>query len=118
MEPRANVVPGPGKHSIYIHSPKDRHRDVCLRTKNEGFLQKTCWYSRAQSGNFGDLIAAEKFSVKDVNNHGYSGVVQDLATRWLQPYPRKTKTSQEIQKSLQKFLEPEKKPKVIYTHNS
>ena len=30
----------------------------------------------------------------------------------------KTKTSQETQRSLQKFLEPEKKPKVIYTDNS
>ena len=30
----------------------------------------------------------------------------------------KTKTSQETQRSLQKFLEPERKPKVIYTDNS
>ena len=33
-------------------------------------------------------------------------------------YPCKTKTSQETEKSLQKFLEPERKPKVIYTENS
>ena len=33
-------------------------------------------------------------------------------------YPCKNKTSQETQRSLQKFLEPERKPKVIYTHNS
>ena len=32
--------------------------------------------------------------------------------------PCKTKTSQETQRSLQKFLEPERKPKVIYTDNS
>ena len=43
---------------------------------------------------------------------------QDLATQWIQAYPCKTKTSQETQRSLQKFLEPERKPKVIYTHNS
>ena len=30
----------------------------------------------------------------------------------------KNKTSQETQRSLQKFLEPERKPKVIYTDNS
>ena len=30
----------------------------------------------------------------------------------------KTNTSQETQRSLQKFLEPERKPKVIYTDNS
>ena len=35
-------------------------------------------------------------------------MVQDLATQWIQAYPCK----------LQKFLEPERKPKVIYTDNS
>ena len=45
-------------------------------------------------------------------------MVQDLATQWFQSYPCKTKTSQETQRSLQKFLEPNRKPKVIYTDNS
>ena len=40
------------------------------------------------------------------------------ATQWIQAYPCKTKTSQETQRSLQKFLEPNWKPKVIYTDNS
>ena len=39
-------------------------------------------------------------------------------TQWIQSYPCKSKTSQETQKSLQKFLEPDRKPKVIYTDNS
>ena len=52
------------------------------------------------------------------NNHRYAVVVQDLATQWLQSYPCKTKTSQETEKSLQKFLEPKRKPKVIYTDKS
>ena len=52
------------------------------------------------------------------NNHRYAVVVQDLATQWIQSYPCKTKTSQGTQKSLQKFLEPDRKPKVIYTDNS
>ena len=51
-------------------------------------------------------------------NHRYAVVVQDLATQWIQSYPCKTKTSQETQRSLQKFLEPDWKPKVIYTDNS
>ena len=38
-------------------------------------------------------------------------------TQWIQSYPCKSKTSQETQKSLQKFLEPIRKPKVIYTDN-
>ena len=45
-------------------------------------------------------------------------MVQDLATQWIQSYPCKTKTSYETQRSLQKFLEPDGKPKVIYTDNS
>ena len=45
-------------------------------------------------------------------------MVQDLATQWIQAYPCKNKTSQETQRSLQKFLEPERKPKIIYTDNS
>ena len=41
-----------------------------------------------------------------------------LATQWIQAYPCKKKTSQETQRSLQKFLEPNRKPKVIHTRNS
>ena len=52
------------------------------------------------------------------NNHRYAVVVQHLATQWIQAKPCKTKTSQETQRSLQKFLEPNRKPKVIYTDNS
>ena len=52
------------------------------------------------------------------NNHRYAVVVQDLATQWLQSYLCKTKTSLETQKNLMKFLEPTRKPKVIYTGNS
>ena len=52
------------------------------------------------------------------NNHRYAVLVQYLATQSLQSYTCKTKTSQETQKSSQKFLEPTRKPKVIYTDNS
>ena len=52
------------------------------------------------------------------NSDRYAVVVQDLATRWIQSYPCKTTTSQETQRSLQKFLEPNRKPKAIHTDNS
>ena len=72
--------------------------------------------------NFGDLISADHkvFSegCESRNNHRYAVVVQDLATQWIQTYPRKTKTSQETQRSLQKFLVPNRKPEVNYTDNS
>ena len=71
---------------------------------------------------FGDLITADHKVLSDNfesrNSHRYAVVVQDLATQWIQAYPCKNKTSQETQRSLQKFLEPERKPQVIYTDNS
>ena len=45
-------------------------------------------------------------------------MVQDLATQWIHSYPCNTKTSHWTQKNLMKFLEPTRKPKVIYTDNS
>ena len=44
-------------------------------------------------------------------------MVQDLATQWIR-IRAKEKTSQETEKSLQKFLDPTTKPKVIHTENS
>ena len=70
--------------------------------------------------NFGDLITADhkllSAESESRNNHRYAVVVQDLTTQWLQSYSCKTKTSQETQKSLMKFMEPTRKPKVIYTY--
>ena len=72
--------------------------------------------------NFGDLKTADhkvlSESCESRNNHRYAIVVQDLATQWIQSYPCKTKTSQETHRSLQKFLEPDRKPGAIYTDNS
>ena len=123
MEPRAKVVSGSGKHSVYTHTPKDRNCDICLRTQ---FTRASC---RGRSGtvvpraeHFGDLITADHKVLSEGcesrHNHRYAVVVQDLATQWMQSDPCKGKTSQETQKSLQKFLEPNRKPKVIYTDNS
>ena len=52
------------------------------------------------------------------NSHRYTVVVQELTTQWLQSNSCETKTSQETQKNLMKFLVPTRKPKVIYTDNS
>ena len=79
---RAKVVPGPGKHSIYTHFPKDRLEDENYK----GFLQKTYWYSCGQSGKFGDLIATDHKVLSEgcelPHNHRYVVVAQDLATQW------------------------------------
>ena len=112
-----------GKHSVYIHFPKDRNCEICQRTKmTRAPCRRRNGEAVPRAEKFGDLITADHKILSDNcdsrNNHRYAVVVQDLATQWIQAYPRKTKTSQETQRSLQKFLEPNSKPKVIYTDNS
>ena len=123
MGPRAKVQPGPGKHSIFSHFPKDRNCHICLRTKiNKGFCRRRTGTVVAKAENVGDLISADQKVLSEESgprdNHRYALVVQDLATQWIQSDPCKTKTSQETQKSLMEFLEPTRKPKVIHTDNS
>ena len=112
-----------GNHSVYTHFPKDRNCEICKRTKiTRAPCRRRIGEAVPRAANFGDLITADHKVLSDNcesrNNHRYAVVVQDLATQWIQAYPCKTKTSQETQRSLQKFLEPERKPKVIYTDNS
>ena len=112
-----------GKHKVHTHFPKDRNCEIWKRTK---ITRAPCRRRRGEavprSANFGDLIKADHKVLNDNcesrNNHRYAVVVQDLATQWIQAYPCKNKTLQETHRSLQKFLEPERKPKVIYTDNS
>ena len=89
---------------------------------DKGTVQKTYWKSRTSREKFGDLMTADHKVLSEGcesrNNHRYAVVAQDLATQWIQSYPSETKTSRETQRSLQRFLEPERKPKVIYTDNS
>ena len=123
LEPTSTRSEDLGKHSVYTHFPKDRNCEICQRTK---ITRAPC---RRRNGGavprakiFGYLITADhkilSESCESRNNHRYAVVVQDLATQWIQAYPCKNKTSQETQRSLQKFLEPDRKPKVIYTDNS
>ena len=104
-----------GKHSVYTHFPKDRICEICPCRRRIGGA-----VPHAQ--NFGDLITADHKGLSEGcesrNNHQHAIVVQDLATQWIQSSLCKTKNSQETQRSLQKFLEPDWKPEVIYTDNS
>ena len=81
------------KHSILTDLPKDRNCERRKRTKITPRAEK-----------FGDLITADH----KVLSEGCES----------QSYPCKTKTSQETEKSLQKFLDLSENPKVIYTDNS
>ena len=111
-----------GKHSVYTHFPKDRNCEICKRTKiTRAPCRRRNGEAVPHATNFGDLTTADHKVLSDNcesrNNHRYAVVVQDLATQWIQSYPCKTITLQETQRSLQKFLEPSWKPKVIYTDN-
>ena len=123
LEPTTKRREDLGKHSVYTHFPKDRNCEICKRTKiKRAPCRRRKGEAVPRADNFGDLITGDHKVLSDNcesrNNHRYAVVVQDLATQWIQAYPCKNKTSQETQRSLQKFLEPERKPKVIYTDNS
>ena len=104
-----------GKHSVKTHFPKDRNCEICQRTNiTRAPCRRRIGRVVPRAENYGDLITADHKVLSEGcesrNNHRYALVVQDLATQWIQSYPCKTKTAQETQRSLQKFLEPERKP--------
>ena len=110
-------------HNVHTHFPKDRNCEICKRTKiTRAPCRRRNGEAVPRAVNFGDLITADHKVPSDNcesrNNHRYAVVVQDLATQWIQAYRCKNKTSQETRRSLQKFLEPNGKPKVVCTYNS
>ena len=123
LEPTTKRREDLGKHTVHTHFPKDRNCEICKRSKiTRAPCRRRNGEAVPRAVNFGDLITADLKVLSDNcesrNNHRYAVVVQDPATQCIQAYPCKNKTSQETQRSLQKFLEPERKPKVIYTDNS
>ena len=115
LEPTPTRSEDLGKHSVFNHFPKDRNCEICQRTKitTRPPCRRRNGGAAPREENFGDLITADhkvfSESCESRNNHQYAVVVQDLATQWIQSYPSTTKTSQETQRSLQKFLEPDRK---------
>ena len=78
---------------------------------------KTKKRSILRTEKYGDLTTADhkipNEGRESRNNHLHAAVVQVLATQW---NPRQTKTSQETEKNLQKFLLPSQKLKVIHAY--
>ena len=116
VEPRACVEPGSGKHSAFTHFPKDLNCEICLKTKTRrASCRRRANAVMPREENFGGLVTADHKVLSDEsesrNNHRCAVVVQDLATQGLQSHTCKSKTSQETQKSLMKFLEPMRKPR-------
>ena len=85
-----------GKHNLHTHFPKDPKCDVCKRTKiTRAFCKKNCGRTRRSSNaeNIKAFIAADQKAFNEENDSRLrqrsSVVVQDLATQWIQSYPRK-----------------------------
>ena len=121
MGPLARVVSG--KHSVFTHFQKDPNCDICLQTKiTSASCRRRTGTIVPRAEHSGDAITADHKVLSEGcesrHNHRCAVVVQDLASQWLQSYMCKTKTSQETEKCLMMFLEPTRKPKVIYTDNS
>ena len=58
-EPRGKVVSG--KHSIHTHFPKDKHCDICMRTKiTRALCRKRTGTAVLRAEKFGDLIPADQ----------------------------------------------------------
>ena len=107
------------KHSVYSHFPEDRNCEICKRTNiTRAPCRRRNGGAVPRAENVGDLITADhkvlSENCESRNNHRHAIVVQD---QWIQSYPSKSKTSQETQKSLRTFLEPDRKPKAFTLTN-
>ena len=111
------------KHSFFFfsHFPNDRNCDVCKRTKNyKGALQETHWWRSTSFRKFRWLDNSRSQSVQwRMWSSKQSSIRRCGAGHPTDPVKCvQNKKLQETQRSLQKFLEPNRKPKVIYTDNS
>ena len=105
LEPRGNLAPeDQDNHQWSCEQKWNRVRVSIVSTRT--FRRPKLWYLLEHENNGGLLQKTYWYSF------------EDLAIQWIQSYPCKTKTAQETQKKIMKFLEPTRKPKVIYTDNS
>ena len=97
-----------GKHSVYIHFPKDRYCEICRRTKiTRAPCRRRIGGAVPRAENFGELITADHKVLSEGcesrKNHRYAIVVQDLGTQWYSRIRAK-------QKLLRKKEEPNEVP--------
>ena len=100
---RKKVAPNSSKHSIFYSLPERPKLRSMLENKNgKAPCRRRNSEAAPRAEKFGDLITADHNVLNEEgesrSNHLYAVVVQDLATRWIQSYPCKTKTLQETEK--------------------
>ena len=119
LEPTTKRREDLGKHSVYTHFPKTEIARSVKRTKiTWAPCRRPNGEAVLRADKFGDLITTDHKVLSDNcesrNNHRFAVVVQG-STHSMDPGVSVQKTtSQETQRSLQKFLEPERNLKVIY----
>ena len=96
-----------GKHKLFTHFPKDPTCEECRPTTGTRAPCRRNPDDRAYrvkiAERLGDVITANHKVLNEEElslHHKCAVVVQDVATRWVQSYPCKTKSSQETQRSL------------------
>ena len=68
LEPTTKRREDLGKHTVYIHFPKDRNCEICKRTKiTRAPCRRRNGEAVPRAEKFGDLITADHTSVKVVN---------------------------------------------------
>ena len=77
MEPRAEVVPGSGKHSVCTQFAKDRNCGICLWAKiTRAPCRRRVGGVVPRAENFGDLIIADRKILSEAcesrKNHRYT----------------------------------------------
>ena len=123
LEPTTKRREDLGKHSVYSHLPKDRNCEICDRTK----ITRTPCRKRnsgavPRAEKYGDLITADH---KVLSDNCVLETITDMQSccktqslNGSKHIRAKQGLHKNTQKSLQKFLEPDRNPKVIYTDNS
>ena len=90
-----------GNIKLILTSWKTDIAKSCLRTNmTKAPCRKRTGEAVLRAEKFGDLITADHkvFNEESRNNHWCAVMVQRLATQWIQPYPCKTKSSNETEK--------------------
>ena len=110
-----------GRHSVFLF-PKDRNCEISQRTKiTRAPCRRRIGGAVPRAENFGDLITADHNVLiegcESRNNQSICSRGAGLSHPMDPVVFVQNKNFQETQRSLQKFLEPNEKPKVIYTDN-
>ena len=103
--------------------PKNPHCKACQRAKPQHKPHKRSVGLGPRPVEFGDEITADHIIAEADISRGMGGhkealVVLDRATRWIDCYPLRTKTWEDVLKSLIDFRDPRDVVKLVYSDNA